>query len=53
MAKDGKACATCRYAVSHINEQVLTCHRYPPLQRQFPIVLPLEWCGEYLGGKRP
>lgn len=49
--KGNWACATCRYAEKSREAGVLACHRYPPIARQFPMVLAGEWCGEYLGGE--
>lgn len=48
MAEYGRACGSCRYAVAEeVGSAVYACHRFPPLDRRFPVVLPLEWCGEY------
>ena len=45
---DGKQCRTCCFAKGK------ECHRYPPVnlgtgETQWPIVDPLDWCGEYHG----
>lgn len=53
MSDQGRACQTCRYGVKRVmyDEVFFECHRYPPLERRFPVVLPLEWCGEYMSGR--
>jgi hypothetical protein len=47
-------CKTCKYMEPHPDlpeGSGYLCHRYPPVMqgssRQWPYVLPTDWCGEY------
>lgn len=58
----GRACQTCRYYVGLSKEvQAFTpikggeCHRMPPTQigwSVWPLVRVLDWCGEYVTGRK-
>ncbi|NMP24621.1 hypothetical protein [Sulfobacillus harzensis] len=41
-------CETCRFFVQP-NDLRSECHRHAPMERGFPAVGALDWCGEYEG----
>lgn len=45
---DTKTCQTCKYAENHEYYAYLFCHRFPPVNLQFPSTKRTDWCGEYV-----
>lgn len=39
------ACETCWYYVAGVDQD--HCHRYPPAELGFAVVVTTDWCGEY------
>lgn len=45
---DNDTCSTCRFAEERPHYDVLFCHRFPPVNEQFPTTLRTAWCGEHV-----
>ena len=52
------ACAACKFnGGNQSNSEALKCLRYPPVivgrkENNWPIVMPTDWCGEFVAGEK-
>jgi hypothetical protein len=44
---ENNTCSTCTHAEERKYYDVLFCHRYPPVDNEFPTTSRKAWCGEY------
>lgn len=45
---ENESCSTCKFAEERRHYDVLFCHRFPPVEEQFPSTPRKAWCGEYV-----